>query len=269
MKRPGLLRILTAPARALPDFLIIGAQKCGTTFLYNNLVLHTDVAQALTKEVHYFDTHFERGERWYRAHFARKTELLRGDRRVLTGESSPYYIFHPCVARRAAACVPGARLIALLRDPVERAYSHYHHNVRQGHEKLSFEEALEAEAARTVGERERLLQRDETRSEPLLRYTYQARGLYADQIEEWMRYFPREQLIVLESERLVHESGSVLEEAQRFLGLTPQPEKSPGRHNAGEYGPMEPSIRDRLTNYFRPHNERLFAFLGRRFSWRG
>lgn len=141
------------PAGKLPDFLIIGAQRCGTISFYRLLCQHPLVEGAARKEVHYFDLHFQKGEEWYRSFFP---EAEREDR--VTGESSPYYIFHPLSAERAARLVPGARLIVLLRNPVDRAYSHYQHGLRRGYETLpTFEQALEAEPGRLAGEREKIL----------------------------------------------------------------------------------------------------------------
>src|SRR5215470_750369 len=130
-------RRATASARALPDFLIIGAQKAGTTSLYAYLTAHRDVRPAGRKEVHYFDLGFtagaELGEGWYRSMFPLRARLALDGRRtgrpVRTGEASPYYLFHPAAPQRAAALVPEARLLVLVRDPVERAWSHYRHEV--------------------------------------------------------------------------------------------------------------------------------------------
>ena len=143
---------------ALPDFFIIGAKKCGTTFLYHLLGQHPHVEAAKKKEIHYFDHHFSKGNDWYRSHFPPPT--WKEGRRSITGESSPYYLFHPHAARRMAGVVPRARLIVLLRNPVDRAYSHYHQEAGRGHEPLTFEEAIEAEEARLRGERDRMLEHE-------------------------------------------------------------------------------------------------------------
>ena len=147
-------RVLTAPARALPDFVILGAQKAGTTSLYAYLCAHPDVRAAARKEVHYFDLNYARGATWYRSMFPLAAGLARerrGGRRVLVGEASPYYLFYPLAAERAGAVVPSAQLIVLLRDPVERAWSHYRHEVKAGREPLEFEAALAAEPTRLAG----------------------------------------------------------------------------------------------------------------------
>src|SRR5580692_9445955 len=124
----------------LPGFLIVGAQRCGTTSMYRALSEHPEVRKAvLHKGVHYFDMNYGRGLGWYRAHFP----LARGG--GVTFESSPYYLFHPLAAERIAADLPGVKLIVLVRDPVERAYSAYTHERARGFETESFEQAIERE----------------------------------------------------------------------------------------------------------------------------
>ncbi|MFN8451844.1 MAG: sulfotransferase [Anaerolineae bacterium] len=137
-------RYLTAARRLEPQFAIIGGQKCGTTSLYAYLLQHPRVV-SLFKEVHFFDNNYYKGRRWYRAQFP-----LAGapsEDALITFDASPYYLFHPAAPQRVAALYPDMKLIALLRNPVDRAYSHYSHNRQSTAEKLSFEDAIRAEAA--------------------------------------------------------------------------------------------------------------------------
>src|SRR5579885_2674785 len=137
-------RTITSSIRLLPDFIIIGTQRGGTTSLYAYLGQHPQIAPAVIKEVHFFDNNYERGVGWYRTQFPFLIEKSIakniGQQNFITGEASPYYLFHPHVPERAAKVVPGAKLIVLLRNPIDRAYSHYYHEVELGHEKLSFEQ---------------------------------------------------------------------------------------------------------------------------------
>jgi len=265
------LRIATGALRVLPDFIIVGAQKCGTSSLYRYLNEHPTVAPAAGKEVHYFDWHFHRGPRWYRAHFPtvldRELFRLRTGQRLVTGEASPYYLFHPHAPKRVKAMLPDVKLIVLLRDPVERTFSAYHHQVRRGSEPLSFVEAIEREPERLAGEIERLT-RDETyRSFTHRHHSYLARGVYVDQLEAWFREFPREQLLVIRSEDFFDDPATIFMAVLDFLGLPHRlPPKFP-RFNAAEYGVMDSTIRRRLTEYFAPFNQRLYDLLGRDFAW--
>ena len=184
----------TAPIRPLPDYLIIGGQRCGTTALHDHLARHPAIGAAHVKEVHYFDLNYERGERWYRGHFPNDVRRAVARRRtgveMVCGEASPYYLFHPLVPERARALVPDARLIVLLRDPVARALSHYHHEVALGMEPLTFEEALDAEPERLDGEERRLVQFPGYASVAHQHHSYVARGHYADQLERWLGRVP-------------------------------------------------------------------------------
>lgn len=257
------------PEGRLPGFLLLGAQKCGTSFLFNRLSHHPDVEPAVVKEVDFFSKHFERGVGWYRSCFPAPARA--DGEPSLSWEASPNNLFYPHAARRAAEVVPSARLIALLRNPVDRAYSHYHHQVRLGHETLpSFEEALEAEEERLRGKREGML-RDEGYLPPEFpRFSYRARGMYADQLEEWYGHFDGEQLLVLKSEDLYENTPGTVADIVRFLGL-PEWEPKAARLARGvpkhSREPMDPSTRKRLERYFEPHNGRLYEQLGKDFGW--
>jgi hypothetical protein len=250
---------------ALPDFLIIGAQKCGTTFLYHLLCQHPYVETASTKEIHFFDTNFAEGVQWYRSHFLTSSQKNR--RKILTGESSPYYIYHPHAAKRVAQVVPRVKLIALLRNPVDRAYSDYNHKFREAREHLSFEEAIEAEEDRLRGEKEKLLADEDYHSPKYRKYSYLSRGIYVDQLVEWNRYFDSDQLLVLKSEDFFENPQESYERVLRFLGLPHWEIKVSGERNEGEYDEMNSSTRQRLEAYFEPHNRRLYEFLGVDFGW--
>ena len=264
-------RIATGSIRMLPAYIIIGAQKCGTSSLYRYLNEHPAVAAAAGKEVHYFDWHYRRGPRWYRAHFPtvayRELFRARTGQRLVTGEASPYYLFHPHSPERVKHLVPDVKLIVLLRDPVERAVSAYHHQVRAGTESLPLAAALDQESSRLAGEIERLRRDKNYRSPAHRRYSYMARGLYADQLEAWFRYFRREQVLVIRSEDFFADPGTTVDQVIRFLGLAPLQTRQFRRFNAGEYSDTDPSIRRRLVEYFSPHNRRLCELLGRDFGW--
>jgi hypothetical protein len=262
---PSRGRMITAPIRRLPQFIIAGAQKCGTTSLYAYLRRHPSIERALRKEVHYFDLNFDKGLRWYRAHFP--TVFKSFGRKMATGEACPYYLFHPLAATRAYATVPHAVVVILLRNPVDRAYSHYHHQVRNGNETLSFEEALEKEAERLDGEETKILTDPSCYSFNHRKFSYQARGLYADQVERWMRLYPPEKLLIESSEDFYADPRTLL--SRIFLALDlPDPEiQGFKKYLKGGYDRLDPGVRRRLAEYFRPHNQRLYDLVGRDFGW--
>lgn len=268
----SLWTLPTAQLRMLPDFLIIGAQRAGTTSLYRYLAQHPAVLPVvLTKGAHYFDTNHDKGVGWYRAHFPlRAHATILGSRlgvRVLTGEGSPYYMFHPLVPARVAELLPEVRLIVLLRDPVERAYSHHQHEVARGFEDLPFEEAIDREPERLAGERERLIADPTYRSFEHQHHSYLARGLYLEQLLAWHEHFPRDQLLVLIAEEFFADPAAGLDRVERFLGLPPWRPPSFPRYNARLRAPMDPATRRRLATHFRRPNAELARYLERELPW--
>ena len=267
-----LLRKWTAAVRMLPGFIIIGAQKCGTTTLYEYLNQHPAVARALTQEVHFFDLNYRQGQSWYRAHFATKIarEIVRrrSGMELITGEASAYYLFHPLVCRRVRQALPDARLIVVLRDPVERAWAHYLDSRKIGFEPLTFEEALDQEEQRLAGERMRLLHGEGATSFAHREYSYLSRGVYVDQLRQWMEVFPRDQMHIVNSEELLFRSPlPVIAEVQRHLGLRPLPPARLKNYSRLSMTDINETTRSRLLDYFRPHNQRLFEYLGTKFDW--
>ena len=261
----GGYRELTGQWRGFPSALIIGAQKGGTTSLFNYLVQHPAVLAPFAKEVHFFDHNYHRGLRWYRGRFPYQ-HRLRGS--GLTLDASPYYLFHPLVPERAARHLPDVKLIALLRDPVDRALSHYQHEARGGREGLTFAEALDREADRLAGEEERLRSQPGYYSYNHHRYAYTRRGLYLEQLERWMRQYPRTQLLVLQSEQLFREPSQVMTKIHEFLGLLPHRLRRYKTFLQGDYDrAMTPALRARLAEYFRPHNLELYRWLDEEFDW--
>src|SRR5581483_1266720 len=256
----------SSPLRVLPDFLIIGAQKAGTTSLFHYLGNHPAIIPALEKEPHFFDYNYARGAGWYRAHFPTVWERARGKFR-LTGEATPFYLFHPHAPGRAAQLVPHAKLIVLLRNPVERAYSQYHHQVRFGLEELSFEQAIEQEAARLVGEFEKIVADRDYYSFNYQNYSYLAHGMYADQLTRWFKQFPREQFLILHSQNFYQDPAREFQRVLNFLDLPAwEPPEFP-KENEGEYAPMSPDTRAELVEFFAPHNARLYELLNVDYGW--
>jgi hypothetical protein len=261
----------TAPVRLLPDFIIIGGNRCGTAALYEYLCGHPCFIPSSHREVHFFERHFTKGLSWYQSHFPSRLYKYYATRmagqRFVTGEATTYYIFHPHAPRRIKETVPQAKLIALLRNPVDRAYAQYHQKIRKGHEKLSFEAAIEAEPERLRGEREKMLAFEAYNSYNYRHYSYLTRGIYVDQIAHWLTLFPNEQLLILCSEDLRRDPAAVLKKVLEFLHLSPWQPKVQNNYGQAEYPKMDSRMRSRLREYFQPHNERLYEFVGRDFGW--
>lgn len=209
---------------ALPDFVIIGAQKGGTTSLYRLLSQHPCVRPAVRKELHYFSLYFDRDVGWYRSCFPAPRQ--ENGWSTITGEASPYYLFHPHAPKRIAETVPRVRLIALLRNPVDRAYSHYNHEITMvsrlfgsGVEPLTFEEAVELEELRLRGERDKMLEDERYINFNHQHFSYLSRGIYVDQLAHWSEFFGDEQMLLLKSEDFFGHTSETLKLVLGFLGL--------------------------------------------------
>src|SRR4051794_5839180 len=224
--------VATADLRPAPDFLIIGTKRGGTTSFYFDLIAHPSYVRLYpppvpglkhdaTKGVHYFDSNFARGERWYRSYMptstTRRIAARRAGGRVVAGEASPYYLFHPVAAVRAHASVPEARIIALLRDPVSRTHSHWKERRRADAEPLGFEEALAAEPGRLSGERERLIADPAYNSYAWEQQSYALQSEYAPALRPWVDLFGADRVHVAVSEEYYADPVKVLGDLDDFL----------------------------------------------------
>ncbi|MFH0945544.1 MAG: sulfotransferase domain-containing protein [Planctomycetota bacterium] len=271
-RNPSLLRRWTRRRRLLPDFLILGGQRCGTTSLHRQLERLPGLSLAPSKEVHFFDLQYHLGIDWYRAHFplafCKRFEQRFLRRALVTGESTPYYLFHPCAPERVRKVIPSARLIVLVRNPVDRAFSHYHHAIRWRLEDApTFEEALAREEGRLEGEEARLLADGRYRSVSHCHHSYLARGVYVRQLRAWRSCFKEEQILVLRSEDLFADPGPVLERIQEFLGVPVRKPRGFPHLNKARNPEMSRELRDRLVSHFRPYNKELGDFLGFDPGW--
>lgn len=246
----------------MPDFIIIGTQKGGTTSLYNYLIQHPQIVSAVTKEVHFFDLNFHKGKDWYFAQFPQPVDLPSN---CLTGEATPYYLFHPLVSQRVYQMLPQVKLIVLLRDPVARAISHHAHEVRLNYEHLPLEEAIATEPARLQGEVEKLLSGEIDYSFNHQHYSYLSRGIYVDQLKAWMNFFPREQFLIIKSEELYSNPSAILNQVFDFLELPTYQLSDYGKYNAGNYPGIGAATHQHLKEYFQPYNQSLEDYLGRKF----
>jgi hypothetical protein len=266
--------------RVLPDFLVIGAAKCGTTSLFDWICAHPLVARPSTsgrprKELLFFDYNFYRGADWYRCHFQLERERLEfereHDRPSVTGEATASYLTSYWVPERVRQVVPDVKLIVTLRNPVDRAYSAFQMSRRERLEECeSFEEAIALEEKRLAGELERV--RNDPRYNPPLPpplgyWSYLHRSRYADHVARWLEVFPREQILFLKFEDIAADPRNALEEVHRFLGLPPYRGGELRKLNAAAYADMNPRTRAELVEHFRPYNQRLRKLTGIDFGW--
>jgi hypothetical protein len=269
--------VATSRWRPLPDYLIIGAHRAGSTSLWAYLSQHPSVAVNFprvqgVKGVRYFDENYFRGDDWYRSHFA--TTAYRGylrrrhDGPALAGDASSYYLFHPAAAERAAKVVPDAKVIVLLRNPVDRAYSHWLRERRDGKEPLErFEEAVEAEAGRLAGEIDRIRGDERYYSYAHENFSYMTQGHYLEPLRRWLEHFPRERVHIEVSERFAKDPQGGYDRVLEFLGLPQASLRDARPRNTIESTPLDPVLRRELSARMAPANERLEEFLGMELGW--
>lgn len=257
----------TALWRPLPNLLIIGAQRCGTSSLFKYLGAHPQCKASVRKEIRFFTEFHDRGVDWYRAHFpiARR----QNGSPLVFFEATPDYLLDPRAPRRATELMPDVRVIVLLRDPVKRAYSQYWHNRRLGSEPVpSFEEAVKREPERIGPWIEQVEKRpDQPASKMFLRYSYLERGRYGKHLESWMSAIDDPgRILVLRSEDLFKDTDATFQEILRFLDLPEwRPEKYRNFSYQGErpsYPPMTDECRAWLAEEFAPDTRRLRELLG-------
>ena len=266
---------LTCGGRMLPTFLIVGAQRCGTTSMYRALAQHPLLAKpVLHKGVHYFDMAYDRGLDWYKGHFPLKVGAALLKRRhgtaPLAFESSPYYLFHPLAGERIVRDLPGVKLLVLVRDPVERALSAHAHELGRGFETEShFEHALSLEDDRVLGAVESLSSLPYSEHHSHRHHAYLARGRYAEQLDRLAPMFGRDRILVIDSHRFFDQPEQVYDRVLEFLGIphlgTPVFDRHNGRPRTE---PLPHSVRQTLTDQFEPHDTQLIPWLGGTPSWR-
>ena len=267
----------TTHLRPLPDFLIIGAKRGGSTSIYRNLVATPGVVplypeKAEIKGTYYFDVEYGRGRRWYRSHFPTARERTRhpdaSGAVAIGGEASPYYLSHPHAAVRAAALLPDARIVVALRDPVERAYSHYKERVRQGIESLpTFAEALAAESERLDGEWQRMIDDPGYVSSAHLNFGYVAQSEYDLGLQRWLEAYDRDQMLILRSEDFYADERATLAELRRFLGLTSVELADPRHYNDTGTDDLDSAIQTELRDRLASSVARLEQMVGRPLDW--
>jgi len=263
------LTYITSSIRLLPNFIIVGAVRCGTTSLYYNICEHSCVLAAAYDEIGFFDSNYELGINWYKSMFPtkfkrKKIELKTGI--CITGEDTPFYFWDKKSIERIKKEIPKIKLIILLRNPIDRAYSNYHLGVRLGSESLSFEDSIKKEI-------ELLEKNNDIESDGIEKFlrprSYIAKGLYHNQIKNWFKIFSKDQILVLSTENLAKKPHQTLEQIFNFLDLPNEQIKNLQNRKVGNYQKMNEDTRQFLRKLFKPHNEKLFKFLEKKFEWDG
>jgi len=262
----------TASRRQLPSVILVGAQRAGTTSFFRALMSHPLIHSAnYHKGVNYFDVNYHRDFSWYQGHFPTAAALRKRSRDVagepISFEASGYYMFHPCAAERMARHLPDVRILMMLRDPVERAYSAYKHELARGFETESFTRALELEDARLEGQAERMLADPDYQSFSHRHHAYVRRGQYAEQLLRLREHFPAEQIHVVDSESFFEQPETTYAGVLDFLDMPHLMPDRFDRWNGRPSAPMSEETRTALREHFSGHDRALAELLGREPAW--
>lgn len=244
----------------LPELLIIGAQKCGTTALHDALSQHPDVHPAsdpvtgqVVKEVHFFSLNYNKGIDWYASHFQPDHPLSSPG---VCLDASPSYLCHKVVAPRLGNVVGKSKLIISLRDPVRRAMSQYNHYTQQQHIAGDWDWRCPGESFEANLEAELSDPRDSW-------FGMVRRGFYAEQIQHLLNSFPRDQIHVMIMEQWSDQIDHHLKSLLQFIGVPPcQLELQPVHRREYTVDPLSRTTEQQLREIYAPHNERLFELLG-------
>jgi hypothetical protein len=261
----------TSHWRMDPQFIVIGGQRCGTTTIFKSLSEHPQVVRPpVDKGTDYFTLNYTRGIDWYHSRFPTRAVSALRTRTVgppVAFEACTYYLFHPYAIERLARDYPDVKLVAMLRDPVQRAFSAYKHEFARGYDtEPDFRRALDREDERLAGEDERL--RDPSYESFAHRHhAYRRRGQFAEQLERVFKHYPREQVHVMESEAFFADPAGEYRTLIDFLGLQPWQPASFEQHNARPSKPMPADARAFLEEHYREHDEALARMLGRQPFW--
>lgn len=258
------LRRLHPGARAMPHFVLIGAQKSGTSSMFSYLRQHPQILRPIFKEPYFFDRHYHRGLDWYGCNFPsrRAMERLndRQGRQHLTFEATATYVFDPHVPARIARDLKTRKFILLLRNPAERAISAYWHARRMGIETRTLAEAVELDMQRYRAE---LAGERDIGSRP----SYLKRGIYREAVARWQSVFSPDDLLVLQSETMFADPGAAMARVFAFLGLPMPGHIDFAAQNVGGYDEKDEAVRGALAQFYQPHNARLCAMTGTGFTW--
>jgi Sulfotransferase domain len=264
----------TAGVRMLPDFLMCGGNRCGTTALHRALIEHPLVAPpVLHKGINYFDVNYPKGPDWYQGHFPVRAIAQRRtgqtERPPLAMEASGYYLDHPEAVHRIGRDLPGVKAIVMLRDPVERAHSAHRMNIVRGYDDVTFDEAIELEPQRNAGERERMAADPAYASFPDRHFSFVRRGQYVDRLEVFFEVLGRENVHVLFSEQFSEHPEPEYDRVLEFLDLPAhRPRAGFGRWNPSPPAEMSTHARRLLEEHYAPYDDRLEALLGEPLPWR-
>jgi len=261
---------ITGPFRVLPDSIVIGVGRGGTTSLFHYLGQHKCVRKSAYDEIGFFDDNYHLGLNWYRSMFPTrftKNSIEKKFGKFIAYEVTPWYIRRPWDAKRIHGLIPNVKLIAVLRNPVDRAYSHYHLSRRIQGLTTPFEDVVLEDMKRINEYREKNGEINDNYFKTIVQNSFLARGFYAEQLKKWYEIFNDDQILVVPSEDLSEQTQKTLNKIFIFLGLEPETIPNLEKVNVAKYPPMEQNTRLKLLEFYSKYNQDLYDMLNLEFPW--
>ena len=258
---------ITSPLRVLPDFFVIGPGRTGTTSLYHYLDQHPSLSKSAYDELGFFDVNFHLGLYWYRSLFPSiftKFRIKLKTNFFMTYDVTPSYVRRPWNAKRIKKLFPDSKLIIVLRNPVDKTYSHYYLSKQSG-ETRTFEEVIEEDMDDVL--KWNIQSRDDNYFATKVEKSKLARGFYVEQLPIWFDEFSKDQILIISSEDLASKTKNTMNDIFRFLNLPEYEIQNIEKVNISKYSKMNPKTRKNLITFFKPYNEQLYQFLNRKFDW--
>ena len=257
----------SSPLRVLPDLIVIGVVRSGTTSLYHYLSQHPSIVKSTYDELGYFDSNYKLGLNWYKSFFPsifEKKKVIQKNKKFMTYDVTPFYIYHEKAPQRIHQILPNSKLIVILRNPIDRSYSNYcMGDPREKRKKKTFEEVI-------VDEKKILNKINKNNVDEYYNFVHTsmlARGFYAEQLENWYKIFSKDQILIIKSEEFATETNKIMNNIFDFLGLSHYDIPDNSKKNKLHYEVMKKETRIDLIEFFRPYNEKLYSLIGRNFNW--
>ena len=259
---------ITGFIRVIPDFLVIGAKRCGTTSLYQHLPEHPCISKSPHDNMGFFNDNFHLGVNWYKSFFPTiftRNKIKSEFGNFLAFDVTTTYMEEESTANNVYQIKPNMKIIVILRNPVDRAYSQYHLSVRQTAERRSFEDVVEENMNRLNKE-----SHEHYEIKPKFSVeedNHLKKGLYALQLRYWLKIFPRENILIVSTEEFESNQQIIYNKIFEFLNISKFEVKNTKKMQKGNYPPIKSETRNLLLDYFRPHNHELFELINMEFDW--
>lgn len=257
---------ITSSIRVLPDFLIIGAKRCGTTSLFTYLPEHPSIIESHHDNMGFFNDNYHLGVNWYKSFFttiSTKKRIEKEQGKCLSFDVTTRYIEQKSTAENIKKIKPDMKIIVILRNPIDRAYSQFNLSKKELTQSLDFE----SEVFREITELEKKMENNNELEFNKEKQHYIQRGLYAKQLKSWFEIFPRDNILILSTEDFKNDNNMTYSKIFDFLDIPEHSINKKEMIGKGEYEPMKETARKMLIEFYKKHNEDLFKLIGKKFDW--